>query len=404
MENKVELKKFIGKVLWISFCVVCFFLVINVVEYRKYTKNFNAKISNIVEALQNKYPQLTESEIISILNSKGKDDEKTLKKYGILLNDKAIVLENDTVYYQFLLLNLSLLSLGIFLFVFWMIRYLKKKEKEINNITKYIEQINQKNYSLEIDFNSEDELSILKNEIYKTTVMLKEAADNSNKDKKNLKESLEDISHQLKTPLTSILIMIDNLMEDPNMDKSTREDFLKDMKRNVTNIHFLVQSILKLSKFEVNAIHFTKENRLLKDIIEQANKNVSTLCDLKNIKVNIKGESDATIFCDFMWQVEAITNIIKNSVEHSHLNSQIDILYEKNNAYSKIIIKDYGLGIDKEELHHIFERFYKGKNSSIDSIGIGLSLAKTIIEHDNGVIDVESQQTGTQFIIKYFNL
>ena len=129
-----------------------------------------------------------------------------------------------------------------------------------------------------------------------------------------------------------------------------------------------------------------------------------TLCDLKNIKVNIKGESDATIFCDFMWQVEAITNIIKNSVEHSHLNSQIDILYEKNNAYSKIIIKDYGLGIDKKELHHIFERFYKGKNSSIDSIGIGLSLAKTIIEHDNGVIDVESQQTGTQFIIKYFNL
>ena len=127
-------------------------------------------------------------------------------------------------------------------------RYNHKREKDIKDIAKCIEEINKKNYELEIDSISEDELSILKNEIYKTTIMLKEAADNSTKDKINLKKSLEDISHQLKTPLTSILVMLDNIIEDPDMDSSIRNDFIVDIKRNVNNINFLVQTLLKLSK------------------------------------------------------------------------------------------------------------------------------------------------------------
>lgn len=404
MKNKIEFKKYLFKVLIVSVCLLLLFLVINIYEYQIYTNNFNSKINNIIDTLQNKYPDLTEKEIVEILNSEGNNKSKILKKYGINLSDKSIVVENEKKHYEFLIFNIIILTFGILFLVSLFVIYLRKRDKDINDITKYIEELNKKNYSLKIDSNSEDELSILKNEIYKTTVMLKETAENSKKDRENLKTSLEDISHQLKTPLTSILVMLDDLIDDPNMDKETREDFIRDIKRNIININFLVQSILKLSKFDANTINFTKEKKLVKDIVNEAIKNVSTLCDLKNIKLNIKGDNQVKIICDFMWQVEAITNIIKNCVEHSSINGKIDIFYDQNNAYSMIIIKDYGDGIDEHEIAHIFERFYKGKNSSSDSIGIGLALSKTIIENDNGVVVAESNETGTKFVIKYFNL
>ncbi len=403
MKSKVELKKYLFKILIVSICLIIIFFIINIYEYHVYTKNFNNKINNIVEILQIKYPNLSEKEIIEILNSKDVPNSNTLKKYGIGLINKSIVIENEKKYHEFLFLNIFLFILSISILIILFIIYLKKREKDILDITNYITEINNKNYSLKIDSNTEDELSILKNEIYKTTVMLKEIAEISKKDKLNLKSSLEDISHQLKTPLTSILVMLDNLIDDPLMSQNTREDFIKDIKRNVININFLVQSILKLSKFDSNTINFTKEKYFIKDILKEASKNVSTLCDLKNIKLNIKGDEKAKIICDFRWQVEALTNIIKNCVEHSQIKNKIDISYEQNNAYAMISIKDYGEGIDKKDLPHIFERFYKGNNSSSESIGIGLALSKAIIENDNGIINVKSDESSTEFLIKYFN-
>ena len=150
-------------------------------------------------------------------------------------------------------------------------------------------------------------------------------------------------------------------------------------------------------------MHFIKEQVRIKDIIDEAIKNVSVLCDLKNINILVSGNANVKILCDFKWQVEAITNIIKNCVEHSEVNSNLEIFYEENNIYSEIKIRDYGSGIDKQDLPHIFERFYKGKNSSSESVGIGLALAKSIIESNNGYISVESQvSNGSLFIIKYF--
>ena len=404
MKNKIRLKQYFISTLIVAICLFVLFLALNIYEYHTYTNNFNNKIGAIVNVIKDKYPEITDKEIITILNSNDFESNDFFTKYGIDINNKSVLLNNDKDYHTFLIVNMSFLTLSIVILLIVFIRYNHKKENDIKEIIKCIEQINKKNYELQIDSMSEDELSILKNEIYKTTIMLKESAENSNKDKMNLKKSLEDISHQLKTPLTSILVMLDNIIEDPDMDINVRNDFVRDIKRNVVNINFLVQALLKLSKFDANTVHFIKKEYNLKNIVDESIKNVSTLCDLRNINIELNIKNDSKIICDSKWQIEAITNILKNSIDHSKDNQKVIINVENNNVYSTVEIKDFGDGISKKDISHIFERFYKGENATSDSIGIGLALAKTIIEEDNGNISVESNKNGTKFTIKYFKL
>ena len=404
MKNKIKLKKFLYTITLFSICLIVLFLAINIYEQHIFTKNYNRKIVQIISQVKEDYPDLDQNKLMSIINS-DKVDLSLLKKYSINIDDDSLILENNEEYHKSLLINIVFLMITIIILILAFLRFNSKKDKEINEITKYIEEINRKNYKLNIDEMSEDELSILKNEVYKTTIMLKEAAENSNKEKLQLKNSLSDISHQLKTPLTSILIILDNLIDDPDMDKEIREDFIRDIKMEITNISFFVQSILKLSKLDTNTVDFIEEKTYIKDIVDEVVKNLSTLCDLRNIKIITKYKENAQIICDFRWQVEAFSNIIKNCIEHSKDHSNIVIEVDENNMYSQVVIRDNGTGIDKEDLPHIFERFYKGKNSSNESCGIGLSLAKSIIEKSNGYINVESKVgKGSIFTIKYFRM
>mgnify|MGYP000652374872 CR=1 FL=1 len=403
MKKKVEFKKtiIISCIVIIAISIVfecCLFY-----QYKVYTNNFNKKIELIVANVQNQYPDINKNELIGILNDEKHVETGFFEKYGINLETDSAVLENDKMFIKFSVINLCF-SIGLAVIVLLIfVKYNKAKDKKLKEITKYIEEINNKNYKLDIEDNTEDELSILKNEVYKTTVMLKEVAENSVNDKINLKNSLSDISHQLKTPLTSMSVMVDNLMDNPEMDYKTRNDFIKDIRRELVNINFLVNSLLKLSKLDANSVHFIKKQVCVQEIINNAIKNVSILCDLKNINILVEENKNIKINCDFKWQVEALTNIIKNCIEHSKDNSKIEIHYEENSVYTKIEIKDHGIGINKQDLPHIFERFYKGKNSSNESNGIGLALAKSIIESNNGYIDVESEVgIGSLFIIKYF--
>ena len=403
MKNKIELKKTIIYILCAIFLATIIFSGFYHYQYRQYTNNFNNKIAEIVTKLAQEYPELTQSEIFEIINNDEISNKDIFNTYGIDLDRESVVIENDDNYTIFLIGNIVFIISISIIIIFLFIKYNNSKDKKLNEITKYIEEINNKNYKLYIDDNTEDELSILQNEIYKTTIMLKEVADNSKEDKIKLKDSLSDISHQLKTPLTSITILIDNIIENKDMDEATRTEFAKDIKREITNINFLVQSLLKLSKLDADSVKFMNEDVNISEIINNSIKNVSVLSDLKNIDIEVNGDKNAKIYCDLKWQVEAITNILKNCVEHSKNNGKVQISYEENQVYSIIKIKDYGVGIYKEDLPHIFERFYKGKNSSNESIGIGLALSKTIIESNNGYIGVESElEKGTEFIIKYF--
>ena len=402
MKNKIELKK-----MCITSCIVIIiflitFSILIYKQYKTYTYNFNQKIAGIIDNVLEKYPDIEKREIVEILNSSDKTNNEILREYGIELDKDSVILENNTDFQKFIIIDINTLIVFILMLSIIFFKYNHSESKKINEITKYIEEINRGNYKLNIEENTEDELSILKNELYKITIMLKEVAENSQKDKTTLKDSLSDISHQIKTPITSILIMLDNILSDENMPENIKKDFIKDIKRETINIKFLVESILKLSKIDSNSIKFIKKEVFIKEIIDEAVKNVSMLSELKNVEIIINGDDFAKTVCDLKWQVEAITNILKNCIEHSYDNGKIYINYEQNNMYSEIKIKDNGTGIDKKDLPHIFERFYKGKNSSSDSVGIGLALSKSIIESNNGYIQVDSKlNKGTTFIIKY---
>lgn len=400
MKNKVNKKTLIFIIITSVFSLVLFGLLLNY-QYKTYTINYNNKINSLINEVINKYPEVNESDLIEIINSE--NEINILSKYGI--NDKSSsVIENDKLFKKYLIIDLSILfAIIITLYVYFVINK-SKRTKKINKIIELISKINKRNFDIDIEDYTEDELSILKQEVYKTSLMLRSEADNSLKDKLNLKDSLSDISHQLKTPLTSITIMIDNILDNEEMDTKTKRKFLISIKREIININFLVQNLLKLSKFDANVIKFDKEEVLIKDIIDEAIKKVSALSELKGVSIKVSGDKGSTIKCDFMWEVEALSNIIKNSIEHIEEEGFIEVNYTKNKVYTRILIRDNGIGINEDDLPYIFDRFYKGKNSSKDSVGIGLALSKSIIEKDNGSISVKSTpKIGTIFTIKYFD-
>ena len=376
-------------------------------QYQKVTIIANQKIADIIGTMLKEKPEIDTRKIIEILNSNQNTEEykkgqAELAKYGIDTNETNSIISVQNQMKQNLISNIiliiifSILCMGIFLV------YLKKRDKKINQITQYINEIKNRKYDLDINENSEDELSNLKNELYKITVMLKEESETSKKDKENLKMSVEDISHQLKTPLTSITIMLDNLKDNLNMNENTKQKFIFEISKQIDWINWLVISMLKLSKLDANVVQFYEEKINLKKFIEEIIKNLEIPIEIKNQQIIIEGNESASFVGDYKWQQEAVTNIIKNCIEHNKENGKIYIKYEENTLFTKIIIRDEGEGMTKEDLKHIFERFYKGQNSSENSVGIGLALAKNIIEKNNGMISCKSElDKGTEFVIKY---
>ncbi len=377
------------------------FWIINNIQYRKYLKIVNAKIDNIISQVIEKYPDITEEAVLKILKNNETPESSILEKYGYTPDISYIKtlgeqIETNKKQNIALVIILGTVSLGIYLI------YVITQEKKIAEINEYIKQINNKNYILKIEENDNGELSKLRNELYKTTVLLKETAEISEKEKENLSTAIADISHQLKTPLTSIRIMLDNIQDDPDMEKEVREDFLIEISKQIDWISSLVVALLKIAKFDAGTIKMENNEINAKNLIDNIVSNLAILMELKNIEIITNVNEKATFIADYKWQQEALTNILKNAIEHSKHNSRIYITVENTNLFLKIIIKDEGSGIDKEDLKHIFQRFYKTKNSSENSIGIGLPLAKAIIEQSNGYIKVETKYgEGTSFEVKY---
>ena len=401
--NKLKEK---NKILIFGLCYIIIaifvFLMLSQIQYEKYTNQMNIVIAEIVDKIVEKYPDVEEEEIIKILNGTEQSQKKyILEKYGYTQNTVAIE-EISKERSSFIKIDIAIIIAGGIAVTIVLLSYNKKREEKISDINSYIGKVNRGNYELKIEENGEDELTKLRNELYKTTVLLRETAENSEKEKTNLSNSLTDISHQLKTPLTSIRIMIDNIQNNPDMDEKTRNEFIEDISKQIDWISSLVISLLKLAKFDAGSIVMRDEEINVKKLIQNIISNLAILIDIKDIKIEENISEQITLFADYNWQIEALTNIIKNCVEHSFDGGKIKIEAESNSVFTKIIITDEGEGIEKKDLNRIFERFYKSAKSSENSIGIGLALAKTIIEKERGYIKVESEVgKGTKFEIKY---
>lgn len=275
----------------------------------------------------------------------------------------------------------------------------KKRYKKIADLNNYLSLVCAGNYLIDIKDNTEGELSILKNNLYKVIVLLRSKNELLEKDKIYLADSLADISHQLKTPLTSLMVMVDLLKDEKNIDK--QKQFISIIEIQISKIKWLVENLLKLSKLDAGTIKFKKEQIDVLSVITKSLSPFLVQMEMKNISLETT-INDFSFTGDLNWTSEAVENIIKNCIEHTDDNGKLNIETGVTNIYSYIKITDNGCGIKKKDLPHIFERFYQGENSSKESVGIGLALAKTIIDNQGGSIEVTSEENvGTEFIIKF---
>ncbi len=276
------------------------------------------------------------------------------------------------------------------------------RSRKIRSYTNYLCRIQNGEYTIPLEENEESELSILQNEIYKVTRRLLEQADLLQEKTIFLSDSLSNISHQLKTPVTSLLMMAD-LLQRPDLPEDKRLLFTENIQAGLERMRWLVQGLLTLAKLDSGSIVMKKQMVCMQELIKESLRQLHVLADEKQITIEVDGDSYAMYSGDFSWSVEAVTNIVKNALEHTKEGGTIRISYGINRLYAEIKIQDTGEGIDNEDLHHVFERFYKGKNASSHSVGIGLALAKEIIVRQRGTISIASEKgKGTEFHLKFY--
>ena len=262
---------------------------------------------------------------------------------------------------------------------------IKKRNDKINELNNYLSLMCSGNFDLDIMDNSEGEMSILKNNLYKIMTLL---------------NSLADISHQLKTPLTSMMVMSDLLKDEK--DEGKRNEFLSIIETQLDKMKWLITNLLKISKLDAGATEFKHEKFNIAPILEKSLKQFYVTCDVREIEI-VNEINDFEFVGDENWTGEAIENIIKNCIEHTNNNGKLRFFSQRTNVYNSLFIQDNGCGITKEDLPHIFERFYHGKNSSSESVGIGLALAKTVLEKEKGDIIVNSELgKGSIFELRFY--
>ena len=280
--------------------------------------------------------------------------------------------------------------------------YTMRRYRQMEKLSDYLKRIGRGDYSLDIRDNVEGELSILKNEIYKVTTRLREQAEYNLREKYYLADALSDISHQLKTPLTSMMVMTD-LLKEEGLPTDKREEFTDTIRAQLIRIEWLVTSLLKLSRLDAGTIVLESRPVPAAEVIGRAAQHLLIPMELKGIEFEVQGEENVTFPGDLSWSAEAFANILKNCMEHTPSGGRIRVMYEENHLYTVISVEDNGEGIAAEDLPHIFERFYKGKNAGADSVGIGLAMAYEILAKEQGKIDVTSKEgEGTRFRVKFY--
>lgn len=401
-------------------------LVVGVVVYmswigwytHKYKNIENTYIRCIMENVISQYLDFDMEEVAIILNkSYGELESSTtseefysiLRKNGITDNTFYIKDMSDIRNVNIIVSTLIIGVMSV-LFIICFYIYLRRRKNAIVQLQDYMDKISRGNYELKINDNSEDELSSLKNSLYKIMVYMKEQADSARIKKVMLAQSVSDISHQLKTPLTSTQILLDNLNDNPDMEYATRKKFIYEALNQVNGMSWMIVTMLKLSRIDAGVVEFNNETISINKIIEEAVGNLEVIAEIKNVNIekyidnhneNKLNKSDIYINGDYNWNREALQNIIKNAIEHSNDKGTVKINITDNDVYTAVYITNRGDKLSDQRQKQIFERYYSEAKYEDNSMGIGLPLAKAVIEKQGGYISVESDDEETVFIVKY---
>lgn len=356
----------------------------------------------IVGTILKEHPELEEEIIRAIESENYEANENILEKYGLTNLESLNYLEEIQKFQKKIYIFSGLFFLSLILFLYGYFCHTQKvHRREIEKVDQYLFALLSNDIKVDLkDFQS-GELATLQNDLMKVTNRLKNALERSTKDKQELAKTLADISHQLKTPLTSLVVINDALTYN-DMDDVQRKRFLKKQEETLSHIESLIQVLLKTSQIESGMIELKKERVNMEQLIQNAAMQLEVMLIAKNIQLEKKIEKGLYVTGDPYWLEEALLNIIKNACEHSKQNDTIKIKAQNTPMYTELIIEDEGEGIDKKDLPHIFKRFYKSSPNK-DSIGIGLNLTKSILDRTNATIRVESKKgVYTRFIIHFY--
>ena len=288
-------------------------------------------------------------------------------------------------------------GIGCILFIITLIFWHRKDILRIKFLTTYLEKVN--NGDSDILFQvGEDDLSKLQDEIYKTVTMLSQTRNMALRAKNNFAENLYNIAHQIKTPITSISLSVQIMRENPS------SKYLDQIQGRLSQLTHLEETLLLLSRIDAGTLPLEKKAVDLYTVLMLAADNLQDLLAKSNVSVDIPELGEITIQADLDWTMEAIINLLKNCMEHTPPGGVIHCSYEQNPIYTQIKIWDTGAGFAKEDLPHLFERFYRGQNAIHSGIGIGLSLSKAIIESQNGTISAKNlSDGGACFEIRFYS-
>ncbi|WP_315168116.1 HAMP domain-containing sensor histidine kinase [Metaclostridioides mangenotii] len=396
-------KKSIKILLFTSFIYITFLCVIFGVFIYKQSENlFYEKTAQLIAVGANANSDI-EQDLVSSLKKKNEIDtnkgKEILEKYGYIEDSKVIF--NIHQGFSKVLKGVVILITGLFLYFggSLLVSYIIKR-KRIDDLAEYLYDINEGIYRMKTQ-NKEDDFSILEDELYKIVMMLRESREKEREEKENLSNNLADISHQLKTPLTSMSLMIE-LLEGSHIE-GDEALYIRSVSVQIQRLNYLVSSLLILSKIDADAMILEYKPINIYELVCVAVEPLHLMIESKQQQLFIKDNSDLFFNGDFHWTSEAILNIVKNCSEQIPNEGEISIGYKQNPICTQIIIEDNGKGFDKNDIPHLFTRFYKGANSSKDSVGIGLALSMSIIKKQNGeIIAVNKDTGGAKFIIKFY--
>lgn len=296
----------------------------------------------------------------------------------------------------------AVIVLSAVLFVLYEV-LLSGRRKQVIQLCDNIDRILRGDDLINFDEYKEGELSVLSAEVHKMTIRLREQNASLLNEKQFAKEALEDISHQLRTPLTSVMMIL-GLMRSPGLTEKERLDYLRELYELLARMKWLIETMLSLSRIEADAVRFAADTVTCRELIERSAETVSVAAELKGVGIKTAIDGEPVFTGDLHYTSEAVVNLLKNAIEHTPEGGTITVTAKGNNLFSNIVIADSGEGIPENELPHIFERFYRSSEYTKNGYGIGLAFAKKVISAQKGSLKAANQKPkGAVFDIKFYN-